>query len=94
MTMSIAADLTYPVRMGRPGALRRLAEVEWHVVEGASLIARQQRIVANLERTGRDASAARGILQTLEGRQALEEEHLQVLRANLGEGAPQSVPTH
>src|SRR5690349_769296 len=93
MTALEATDPTYPVRMARLRVLRHAAEVEWHIVEGSSLIARQQRIVENLERSGRDASAARDILQTLAVRQALDKHYLEVVLPDLGDAAADGAPT-
>jgi hypothetical protein len=43
-----------------------LAQTEWHVLEAEKRVARQRAIVAELEREGRRATAARGLLAAFE----------------------------
>jgi hypothetical protein len=47
-----------------------LAQAEWDVARGEYLIARQQQIVAKLERDGHDAEVGRKLLKRLEDMQA------------------------
>jgi hypothetical protein len=61
----------------------RLAVAERHVAEGLAVIDLQRRIIAGLERYGRDASGARLRLATVLETQTLHEQDRERLRARL-----------
>lgn len=57
--------------MDRTVILEHLAQARRHVVQGERHIARQREIVAELERKGQDALAARDLLDSFEALQVL-----------------------
>jgi hypothetical protein len=61
-----------------------LAQVEWHIVEAEKRVARQREIVAELERDGHRATAARGLLAAFERLLAMYLADRQRLRRELG----------
>jgi hypothetical protein len=63
---------------------KHLAQIEWHVVEAEKRVARQREIVAELERAGRRATAARGLLAAFERLLAMHLADRQRLRKELG----------
>ena len=50
---------------------RRLAQANRHVVEGERILAQQRKLVALLQRFGRDPARARDVLGQLEKKQAM-----------------------
>ena len=54
--------------------LRHLAEVERHIVQGETHLAKQSALIAELERRGHDTRGAQAVLTTMRETQAL---HLQ-----------------
>jgi hypothetical protein len=63
---------------------QHLAQIEWHVIEAEKRVARQREIVAELERDGRRATAARGLLAAFERLLAMHLADRQRLRKELG----------
>jgi hypothetical protein len=61
-----------------------LAQTERHIAQGEKNIAGQQAIVAGLERTGRDATAARDLLRQFKVTQLLRVTDRDRLRRELG----------
>jgi hypothetical protein len=61
-----------------------LAQTEWHIVEAEKRVARQREIVAELERDGHRATAARGLLAAFERLLAMHLADRQRLRRELG----------
>jgi hypothetical protein len=61
-----------------------LAQAERHVAQGEGNLAKQQAIVDGFERTGRDATAARGLLRAFEITQRLHVFDRDRLRKELG----------
>jgi uncharacterized coiled-coil protein SlyX len=61
-----------------------LAQTEWRIVEAEKRVARQREIVAELERDGRRATAARGLLAAFERLLAMHLADRQRLRRELG----------
>jgi hypothetical protein len=60
-----------------------LAQTEWDVVEAEKRVARQRKLVAELEREGRRATAARGLLAAFETLLAMHLADRQRLRREL-----------
>jgi hypothetical protein len=61
-----------------------LAQTEWHIVEAEKRVARQREIVAELERDGRRATAARSRLAAFERLLAMHLSDREQLRRELG----------
>jgi len=59
--------------MDRDILLRHLAQAERHVAEGKVHLARQEDLIAMLDRKGRDTNSARRILATLRQIQSLHQ---------------------
>jgi hypothetical protein len=74
-----------PASVTRSIALRHIAELEGHVADSTSLVARQERIVTNLERIGQDAARASRILEALRAMQVSETRQLEAIRSSLRE---------
>ena len=70
--------------MDRAAWQEHLAQAEWHVVEAEKRVARQRELVAGLERDGRRATAARGLLAAYERLLAMHLADCQRLRRELG----------
>jgi hypothetical protein len=62
----------------------RLMEVERHVTHGNAHIARQKKIIAELERHGQDTDCASVLLRQFEEMQLLHVEHRDRLEQELG----------
>jgi hypothetical protein len=61
-----------------------LARTEWQIVEAERRVARQREIVEELERAGRRATAARGLLAAFESLLAMHLADRKRLRKELG----------
>ncbi len=66
---------------------QELSELETSIAEGAGRIARQEHLIAELERDGHDTVTAREILETFRQTLALHQETKKRLLLELGEGA-------
>jgi hypothetical protein len=64
-----------------------LAEVEWRIGAGEKNLGEQRRVVADLERDGRDASRARELLARFEELQRVHVAHRDRIRAELAKSA-------
>ena len=69
--------------MDRATIAERLVLAEEHVMTGASIIAHQQKIVAELERDGHNATLARQLLAQFERSQRIYEDDRDRLLAEL-----------
>jgi len=58
---------------------RDLQQVERHVAEGRSHIAKQVAIIAALERDGHDSATAKKVLAILQKTQQMHEEHREMI---------------
>jgi hypothetical protein len=72
------------VPMDQQLARNHLAQAEQHISLGKQHIARQESIIAELERDGHDVTVAKGLLATLLKTQAAHEEHRRTILAELG----------
>ncbi len=70
--------------MDRAAWREHLAQIEGRVIEAEKRVARQREIVAELERQGRRATAARGLLAAFERLLAMHLADYQRLRKELG----------
>jgi hypothetical protein len=73
--------------MDRALLLDHLATAERHVAEGEHHLARQRRLIAEMERDGHDTRSALELLSTLEQTQAMHVSHRDHIRAELGGAA-------
>ena len=69
--------------MDRQTVLRHLEQAERHVAEGRALIEKQEHVIAKLEHEGLDATEATRLLETLLDTQALHEQHLKTIQAEM-----------
>jgi hypothetical protein len=70
--------------MDRAALLQHLAQAEHHVAEGRRHLARQEELIAELDRDGHDTTEARKLLATLRATQALHQEDVERLLGQLG----------
>jgi hypothetical protein len=70
--------------MNRAAWQEHLAQIEWHIVEAEKRVARQREIVSELERAGRRATAARGLLAAFETLLSMHLADRQRVRRELG----------
>ena len=75
-------------RVERDAKLEELAFAEEGVREGAEALKQQLRILQELKRDNRDTKMAEELLATLQETQRLHEEHVQILKRELGEKWP------
>lgn len=62
---------------------RELTEVDQHVVEGVTNIAKQLKLIVDLERLGHDTAAAEGLLALFEEIQRMHQQHRQAVTSEL-----------
>ncbi len=62
---------------------QQFAQAERRAVGGRQLVARQERLITELDRDGHDTAAARKVLATLKEAQALHEQDVDRLREEL-----------
>jgi hypothetical protein len=74
--------------MEHPALFEHLALAETHVAEGERILARQRRLLAELERDGHDTRTARTLLQSFEQTQASHVAERDRLRAELSGPPP------
>jgi hypothetical protein len=72
-------------RDDRTATLRHLAQAEHHAAEGKRHLARQEQLVAELDRDGLDTAGALNVLATLRETQTLHEQDVERLLAKLAE---------
>jgi hypothetical protein len=70
--------------MDRTTLQQHLAQAERHAAEGRRHLARQEALVAELDRDGHDTTEARKVLATLRATQTLHEEDVGRLLGELG----------
>ena len=64
---------------------RELADADQHVVEGVTNIAKQLKLIVELERLGHDVAAAEGLLALFEEIQRMHQQHRQAVIRELDE---------
>lgn len=69
--------------------VEHLALAERHIAEGKRTIARQEQLVAELDRDGHDTAMAMALLREFQVSLAAHIEHRDRLRAELGLGQPE-----
>lgn len=69
--------------------LKHLAMTEQHIAEGRKTIARQEQLVADLDRDGHDTTMALALLRQFQVTMAAHIDHRDRLRAELGLGQPE-----
>ena len=77
--------MTKALAMDREMILRQLEQAERHVADGRASIEKQERLIAQLERDGLDATEATRLLEMLLDTQALHERHLKTIQAEMEE---------
>jgi hypothetical protein len=69
--------------MDRESLLRDLAQAQRHASDGARLLAKQEALISELDRDGRNTTGALKVLVALRNTQALHQQHVQRIAREL-----------